>query len=130
MSAEQALFDAYRDWRRLTIAAGRAIQQRNWSFLRDCQEFTRKLPPLITRLTGEARAEWERNGDDRQGKEQAFQPLVAELIDLLQQNQALIQTAKRVAMPERNRLEQAGQNLRLLQQSYAFARPAGWSSIS
>ncbi len=70
MSAEQALFDAYREWRRITVAAGQAIQRRNWEFLRECQEFIQKLQPQISRLTLEARREWRQSRAEAAAKEE------------------------------------------------------------
>jgi hypothetical protein len=130
MSAEQALFESYREWRRLSVAAGRAIQQRNWDFLRDCQELVRQLQPQIDQQAREARAEWLQSGADLAAKEAEIGVIVAELVELGQRNQSWLRDARRAAQAERGRLEQAGQNLRLLQQSYAFARPAGWTSFS
>jgi hypothetical protein len=130
MSAEQALFDAYQEWRRLMIAAGRAIHRRNWDLLRECQQFTRKLQPLVSRLTHEAREEWVQSDADLSAKEGEIRAAVSELIELANRNRAMLQAARQAAQSERERLEQAGQNLRLLQQSYVFARPAGWTSFS
>jgi hypothetical protein len=130
MSAEQTLFEKYREWRRLTVAAGRAIQRRNWDFLGECQELIQKLQSQVTQLTREARDEWAKSGTDLAAKEAELRVVVSGLIELGRRNQERLQAARQAAQAERGRLERAGQNLRLLQQSYAFARPAGWTSFS
>jgi hypothetical protein len=58
MSAERALFDAYREWRRVAKAAQRAIHKRDWKFLLECQRIIQGIQPLISSLTREARNEW------------------------------------------------------------------------
>ena len=130
MNAEQALRDVYREWRRLMIAGGRAIQRRDWNLLGECQQLTKKLQPEVSRLTREACEGWKRAGANLVIKEEEVNAILSELLKLAQRNQALIRTSRQAAQTERNRLKQAGQNLRLLQQSYAFARPAGWTSFS
>ena len=130
MSAEKALLDCYQEWRRLAVAVGRAIRVRNWSFLQECQQVIQKLQPEITRLTREARSEWRQSGVDLAGKEKNLRATISELIELGQRNRLLLQAARRAAQPEGERLEQAGQNLRRLQQSYMVARPAAWTSFS
>ena len=52
MSAEKALFDAYREWTRLANAEGRAICQCDWDFLGECQQLLQNLQPLTTRTKG------------------------------------------------------------------------------
>ena len=51
MSAEQALLDAYSEWRRLAVAGRKAIGLRDWNFFSECQEAVKKIQPLITNLT-------------------------------------------------------------------------------
>ena len=130
MSAEQAFFDACREWRRITVAAGRAIHRRNWNFLHECQGFTQKLRPQVTRLAREARAEWKQSGADLAKKEKQIRVVVVELKELGERNVAWLQAARQAAQAERERLEQAGQNLKRVQQSYASTRPAAWTSLS
>lgn len=130
MSAEEALFSCYREWRRLAVAVGKAIRVRNWNFLQECQQVIQKLQPEITRLTRETRSEWQQSGADLTGKEENLKAVISELIELGQRNRSLLQAARRAAQPEGERLEQAGQNLRRLQQSYTVAHPAAWTSFS
>jgi uncharacterized protein YoxC len=130
MSAEESLFGSYHEWHRLTVAAGRAIRIRNWNFLRECQQVIQNLQPQITRLTREVRAEWRQSEADLATKERSLNAVISELIELGQRNRSLLQAARQAAQPERERLEQAGQNLRRLQQSYTVARPAAWTSFS
>jgi hypothetical protein len=130
MRAEEALLDAYREWRRLTLAGARAISLRNWAFLRDSHEIIQRLQPQVVRLTREARAEWQRSGADPAAREKKLRATVAELMELGRANRALLRTALQAARCERGQLEQAGQNLKRLQQSYAITRPAAWTSFS
>lgn len=130
MSAEDALIGCYHEWRRLTVAAGRAIRIRNWNFLLDCQQVIQKLQPQVTRLTREARQEWKHSGADLAMKQRTIHSVVSELIELGQRNQSQIKAARQAAQSEGERLEQAGQNLKRLQQSYTVARPAAWTSFS
>jgi uncharacterized protein YoxC len=130
MSAEEALLGCYREWRRLAVAVGKAIRVRNWNFLQECQQVIQKLQPEITRLTRETRSEWQQSGADLASKEENLKAVISELIELGQRNRSLLQAARRAAQPEGERLEQAGQNLRRLQQSYMVARPAAWTSFS
>jgi uncharacterized protein (DUF58 family) len=130
MSAEQALLNAYSEWRRLTEAEGKAIRQRDWNFLLECQSLLKKFQPLITQLTFAARSEWKNSGADFLTKENKFHVIVSELIELGQRNKALLQTARRAAQAKREELEQAGRNLKRLQFSYASARAPAWTSFS
>ncbi len=130
MNVEPALRDVYREWRRLMIASCRAIQRRDWELFGECQQLMQKLRPEASRLTRETRVEWKRSGADLTIKEGEINAILSELMELAHRNQTLLRATRQAAQIERNRLEQAGQNLRLLQQSYAFARPAGWTSFS
>jgi hypothetical protein len=130
MSAEQALFDAYREWRRITVAAGRAIQRRNWEFLRECQDFIQKLQPQISRLTLSARREWGQSRAGAAAKEAKIREVITELMELGERNQEWLKAASAAAQIERERLELAGHNLKRVQQSYTITRPVGWTSFS
>jgi hypothetical protein len=130
MSAEKALLEAYAEWRRLAKAAGRAIRLRRWEFLLECQEVSKKLQPLITRLTREARDEWKQSGADLDAKGKKVRRVVLELIELVESNKSMLKAARKVAESERKQLEHASLNLKRLQQSYVVGRPAKWTSFS
>jgi hypothetical protein len=130
MSAEQALLNAYSEWRRLAEAEGKAVRMRNWNLLLECQQAIKKIQPLITQLRFAARAEWKNSGADRAAKEENLRTIVSELIELGQRNKMLLQTARDAAQAKRQELEQAGRNLKRLQLSYVSARPAAWTSFS
>jgi hypothetical protein len=130
MSAEKALFDAYAEWRRLARAGNKAIRLRQWRFLLECQKVVQKLQPLIVRLTREARGEWKQSGRDLAAREKKLQRVVLELIELVESNKSMLKVAREAAKSERKQLEQASQNLKRLQQSYAVACPTAWSSFS
>jgi hypothetical protein len=130
MSAEKALFDAYREWNRLAKAENRAICQRDWDLLGECQQLLKNLQPLITRLTGEANDEWEKSGADCESKRTKLRKVVAGLIELARKNQMLLNSARESALAKGRQLEAAGRNLKRVQNSYVSAQPAGWVSFS
>jgi hypothetical protein len=130
MSAEKALLDAYGEWRRLARAASRAIRLRNWPLLTECQDVIQKLQPQITRLTREARHEWLQSKVGLAAGEKKIHQAVLELIELVKSNKSMLQAAREAAHSRRQQMEQASQNLKRLQQSYAAARPAAWTSFS
>ena len=130
MSAEQALLNAYSEWRRLAKAESNAICQRNWNFLLECQQAIKKIQPLITRLTREALEEWKQSGLDSTSGKEKIRAVVSELIELAKQNRMLLQSALKVVQAKCEQLKQAGHNLKRLQLSYVFARPAAWTSFS
>jgi hypothetical protein len=130
MSAEQALFDAYREWHRLARAAHQAIYKRDWKFLLECQRVSRGIQPLISNLTREARKEWRLQKSNGEVKEAKLRTVISELFGLLESNQKLLQTCQARALSKREELERAGRNLKRLQRSYVLARSSAWTSFS
>ena len=130
MSAERALLNAYSEWHRLAEAEGKAIRQRNWNLLLECQQALKEYQPLITRLTREARNEWKPPGADSAAKEKMVRAVILDLIELGQRNKMLLQAAHEAARMKCEQLEEARRNLKRLQLSYAFARPPAWTSFS
>lgn len=130
MSAEKALLDAYREWRRLARAGSKAIRLRNWTLLAECQDVIQKLQPRITHLTREARNEWLQSKVDLAAGEKKIHQAVYELIELVKSNKSMLQAAREAARSQRQQMEQASQNLKRLQRSYAAVRPAAWTSFS
>jgi hypothetical protein len=130
MSADTQLQDAYQEWRRLAEAEGEAIRTSNWTAVHDCQAALQQLQPRIIRCTDEAQQEWTRLGADRSSKEKDLRSVVSGLIELEWRNNALLNVLNQAAKAEMGELEQAGQNLRRVQRSYAPARPAAWTSFS
>ncbi len=124
MNSETELLNAYRDWLRLARAEAKAIRTHNWDLLADCQLAISDFQTLISRLTTEARREWQLAGLDGAEKERHIKIYITELIELTQQNQAALQHAKDEAGLKLTELAAAGQNVKLLQRSYgslAFA---------
>jgi signal transduction protein with GAF and PtsI domain len=134
MSAERALFDAYREWRRLARAGQKAIGRRDWNLLLECQTIVQKIQPAITGLRRQVRDEWQQSKVDCSLKQKELQALVLELKDLLESNRKLLLAVRAGAWAEalsrRQKLEQTGRNLKRLQNSYASAYPPAWSSFS
>ncbi|HSY16688.1 MAG TPA: hypothetical protein VK815_00065 [Candidatus Acidoferrales bacterium] len=121
MNAEAELLNAYREWHRLARAEAKAISTRNWDLLADCQLAIADFQVLITRLTAEARGQWERAGIDCAEKERHIQVFIHELIGLTRQNQAMLQRAKDGACARLGELGEASRNLKRLRQSYGHA---------
>jgi hypothetical protein len=130
MTAEQALLDAYGEWRRLARAAHRAICRRDWNFLFECQSIIQKNQPFITDLTQEARKEWKRQKADCEAKEKELHLAILELKKLLESNTQLLHNMRETALAEREKLGRAGRNLKRLQNSYVFAPSPAWTSFS
>ena len=124
MNAEQELFHAYAEWRRLALAETKAIQSRNWPLLADCQHAIVDFQKLVSRLTLDARDEWKRAGANCADKEKKFQTLVGELIEITRQNHSLLQAARGTAKMRLAELGAAGRNLKLLHRSYAHGAAA------
>jgi hypothetical protein len=121
MNAEQELLNAYRDWQRLVHAEAKAIRTRNWDLLADCQIAISDFQQLTTRLTQEARGDWERDGVDAAERERDLRVFLHELIELTRQNQAMLQSAKDEATARLGQLGEAARNVRRLRGSYGQA---------
>jgi len=126
MNVERDLLDAYREWRRIAIAEGRAIQMRDWRLVLDCQEFIKNLQPKIAALTVEASEEW--NNNRRPPPHAVIRSLVLELIAINRRNQELLETIRSRASNHLDQLAQTGRNLKRLQRSYASRTGYGLSS--
>jgi hypothetical protein len=130
MSAERALFSAYREWHRLARAGHNAIHKRDWNFLQECQQLIRKIQSFIPNLTLQARNEWKEQKLDSALKENELRAVIIELMELLESNKQLLCLARENALSRRAKLEQAGRNLKRLQNSYVLAHPSEWTSFS
>jgi hypothetical protein len=130
MSAEWALFSAYREWHRLARAGHNAIQKRDWNFLLESQQITRKIQSFIPDLTLQARNEWKERKLDSAAKENELRGIILELMTLLESNKKLLCTARANALSRREKIEQAGRNLKRLQSSYVLERSSVWTSFS
>jgi hypothetical protein len=130
MSAERALLGAYREWYRLAKAGQNAIQKRDWEFLSQCQQITGKIQSFIPNLAREARNEWKARKLDSVAKENELRVVILDLMKLLESNKRLLCKAQAAALGRREKIEQAGRNLKRLQSSYVLARPPGWTSLS
>ncbi len=127
MNAESELLRAYRQWHRLALAESKAIQTRNWNLLSDCHLAIKDYQSLVSRLTQEARAEWQRAGCDLTEKEQSLRALVSGLMDVTRENNGRLRAALAAARGQLQQLGEAGANLKRLQRSYgvvAIARRA------
>jgi hypothetical protein len=130
MNAERSLFDAYREWRRLATACQKAIGQRNWDFLLECQSAIGKLQPFISTVTQKARDEWKRSPVDRAEKENKLRAIILELKALVESNKKLLQEARVMALNKREQFGRVGRNLKRIQSSYGSSRKPAWTSFS
>lgn len=130
MSAEQSLFDAYREWRRLAKACQKAICQRNWAFLSECQNAIKKLQLFIATVTQQVRDEWKRSQVDRTATEIELRAMILDLMALLESNKKSLQAAREAALSKREELEMAGRNLKRIQNSYGPAQQPVWMFLS
>jgi hypothetical protein len=130
MSAERALFGAYREWHRLARAAHNAIHKRDWEFLLQCQQITGKIQSFIPNLAREARNEWKALKLDSAAKENELRAVILDLMDVLDSNKQLLSAAREAALGHREKIGRAGRNLKRLQTSYVLASPPGWTSFS
>lgn len=118
MKAEQELWQVYREWRRLALAVGRAIQTRNWNLLADCHAAIEGYQTLAVRLTRDVRAEWQRVEASPAEKEQTRQAVVADLLELTRQNQSRMQSAVAHARAKLEQLSEVETNLKRLRRAY------------
>ena len=130
MNAERALFDAYRNWRRLARACQKAIGQRNWPFLLRCQGAIKEIQSFTTSATRQVRDEWSRSNADTATKEHELRAIILELKELAESNKKQLQAARATALSRREQLEQVGRNLRRIQVSYGSAQPRVWTRLS
>jgi hypothetical protein len=130
MSASDQLRNSYREWRRLADAEAQAIRQGNWTAVSDCQIALQELQPRINQFNEEARQEWLRQGGREAAEEKEFRRIIAEVIEVERQNQALLQDRAESVQSQFRQLEQTGHTLRQVQRSYSPARPPSWTSFS
>ena len=130
MSAERALFHAYREWRRLAQACQKAINQRNWPFLLRCQSAIKEIQSFTASATRQVRDEWSRSNADTAAKENKLRATILELKELAESNNKQLQAARAMALSRREQLEQVGRNLRRIQGSYGSAKPPAWTRLS
>ncbi|HTV41924.1 MAG TPA: hypothetical protein VMF08_15180 [Candidatus Sulfotelmatobacter sp.] len=130
MSAERALFDAYREWRRLARACQKAISQKNWPLLFQCQSAIKDIQSFTASATRQVRAEWSRSKADCAVRENELRALILELKELVESNQKQLQLARAAALSRREQLEKVGQNLRRIQGAYGSAIPPAWTRLS
>ena len=120
---------AFQEWHRLARAEGEAIRTGNWPMLADCQKALLELQPRIARCVEDARQEGARPGTDSHAND-GIRALVAELIEIENQNNALLNTMRGELQSRLSQLDRSGHTLKQIQRSYAPARPSVWSSFS
>jgi hypothetical protein len=130
MTADAALLESYREWRRLAELQGEATRARDWSLVADYQNQLSALQPTITRLARQARENWLSDGVNRAEKENHLRGIISDLIELESQNNASLAAAKEVTRKQLDQLDSARQNLKRVQRSYSPLRPAVWNSFS
>jgi hypothetical protein len=130
MSANEELYNAYGEWRRLAEQEGEAIRSGNWSLVQSCQDSLHELQPQIIRWTQQARNEWLSLGRDVTVEENTLRAVIGELVEIERRNSAWLSDVRQAAQLQFNELEQTGHTLRQVQRSYAPGRPSSWNSFS
>jgi hypothetical protein len=130
MSADRDLNEAYREWRRLAEAEGKAIRTCNWSLLSACQKALHGLQKRIVFLSEAAKREWSQLGETRLVRHKELEATVRKLIELERNNETLLGAVREAAQEKIEQLDQADRNLERIQRSYVHERPAAWSSFS
>ena len=130
MNADKALTAAYENWRGLAETEGEAIGKRDWSLVSACQNALGELQSEILQLTEKARSEWKRLGDKGAEREKNVRVLISEVIEIERRNNTLLNAVREAAQTQLGKLDAASRKLKRVQQSYAPARPAAWTSFS
>lgn len=130
MSAEDDLWNACGEWRRLAEAEENFINGRDWPRLAGCQAALAQLQPRITGLLREVRTQWRQAGEDVSSKERRLRDIFADLIRLEQGNASLLTRLRAASAEKIQQLGQAARNLKRIQHSYSTARGSEWCSFS
>lgn len=130
MTADSQLEQAYREWRRLAEAESKAIRAGNWALATDCQTALRQLQSRITLHTQKAQNDIDVPAPERTARAWRFRAVIEDLIRIESENAALMKSARQLAEGQISRLRRAGRTLRRVQQSYARADRAAWTSFS
>lgn len=129
MTPPDDLQHAYREWRRLAEAEGKAIRAGDWSLVADCQRALTQLQPVLAQLNERLREQSQNSAPPAAARHNS-RATVLELISLQKQNLAALQQRRERLSEHVQRLLLAARNLRGIQRSYASAAPAGWNSYS
>jgi hypothetical protein len=130
MPLADELQQAYREWRRLAEAEGKAIRAGDWGLVADCQRALNQLQPVITQLNQRLPEEGQSPASQCAAARHNSRATVLELIALQTQNLAALQQRRERLSAHVQRLLLTGRNLRRIQRSYATAAPAAWNSYS
>jgi hypothetical protein len=125
----EQLHQVLAEWRRLTVAEGKAIREGNWEFVSECQRALSELRPKIEGLTGRTTQE-ENLPTERPTRKTSSRATVLELIELQRKNLQSLEQRRQKLSSYIEELSRAGRNLRGLQRSYAGPAKASWSSYS
>lgn len=129
MNLEGDLAQAYKEWRRLAEAEGKAIRAGDWRFVADCQNALSQLQPIIDGLVRQA-GQGSSRTESGTASPQASRATVLELIELQRRNLASLEERRRRLSAHIEELSRTSRNLRSIQRSYASAARAGWTSYS
>jgi hypothetical protein len=126
----EQLHQVLAEWRRLTVAEGRAIREGNWEFVSECQRALSELRPKIEGLTGRTTQEVTSPPTEPPTRKISSRATVLELIELQRKNLQSVEQRRQKLSSHIEGLSRAGRNLRGLQRSYAGPAKASWSSYS
>ena len=130
MNAKQELLEVYENWRKWSEREGDAILAGDWPAVGECQEAKRGLQPQIHHLTGQAQAEWGRQGFDWAEVQRDVRRVVGVLMGLETRNSEILADKRRTAEVTMAGLDGTHRKLRRIQLSYATPQPAAWHTYS
>lgn len=130
MIAKKKLVNAYQTWEQLTEAEGAAIRSDDWPRVSECQRTKQGLQKQIIHLTEAAQAECIEIGVDRKTLEHDLRQIINSLIALESRNAEHLAQRRAAAELAKADLDQASNNLRRVQKSYAPPTAALWNSYS
>ncbi|HEV8541082.1 MAG TPA: hypothetical protein VGR78_01710 [Verrucomicrobiae bacterium] len=129
MSASNELLDLYQSWKQLTEREGKAIVSSNWSEVRRCQEAKQQLQPAIIR-SAEAAGAGGDHGSEQSDLQKQIRAVINDLIQLENQNNAVLQKRLTSVEEARVELDQTAQRLRRVHGSYVPKPGSAWNQYS
>ena len=124
MSVRSELFEAYQQWRKLSVAEGEAIQNSDWTQVSACQGEKKQLQSTITRLTAASQYECAAHGNDLNELQTAVRAVIADLIIMESRNGEILAAKRQTVEAKRIDLRSTRLNLNRVRNSYGNASVA------
>jgi hypothetical protein len=129
MSLPPSLDTLYREWHALTEMESEAIAAAAWHRVADLQGAKTRLQPAILKASAELQPAATARPQDTAWRE-SLNRMLADLVDLEQHNQALLDRQLAAAQQQRLTLDLSAQNLHRLHRSYAAPTRGVWERYS